>query len=264
MKTYQGAVFCDIDGTLVEESEFIFQPTEKVIEALHRVKEKGYLIGVATGRARCYIPDLRIDFDCYVSCNGAAAEVDGEALFSDTIAGAELEELLAFMEEREIGCCLENSRMCHYNKAAERDLKTILEVFRLDKSVFHPLSSVEEAVANKIMVSFDSMEKYQALVQAFGERYRIPLHRNGMSADLGKRSISKATGIQAVLKRLEIPMDYTYAFGDYDNDIQMLETVAHGVAMTPHSEKLKEIAEFVTKSVKEDGVYWGLKHYGLI
>ena len=59
-------------------------------------------------------------------------------------------------------------------------------------------------------------------------------------------------------------MENTYAFGDDNNDEEMLKTVGHGVAMTPHAKVLESVAEFITKSVEEEGVSYGLKHYGLI
>ncbi len=264
MKQYQGAVFCDIDGTLVDESAEIFVPTPKVREALHAVKEQGYLIGVATGRARCYIPDLKIDFDCYVSCNGAVAEVAGKEMFSDTIPEEELKKILAYMEENQIGYSVENPKACYYSKSGEAEVMRVLEIFRMDKSVFFPLESLEGMPVNKLMISFDDMKKYEGLVQMFGDKYLIPMHRNGLSADFGKRTINKASGIHAVIEALNIPRENTYAFGDYDNDVEMLREVGHGIAMTPHSTRLDEVAEFVTKSVSEEGIYLGLKQYGLV
>ena len=264
VKQYKGAIFCDIDGTLVDESEAIFIPTPKVRASLMQAKENGYLIGVATGRARCYIPDLQIDFDCYVSCNGAVAEVDGVCMISDTIPEEDLQKIQAYMDSHGIGYSVENAEACYYSQTGVEEFLHVLDVFHMDKSVFFPLTSTEGMPVNKLMISFDSMEKYEGLVKEFGEKYLIPMHRNGLSADFGKRTISKASGIHAVIEKLGIPKENTYAFGDYDNDIEMLREVGHGIAMTPHSAKLDPVAEYITKSVKEDGVYLGLKHYGLI
>ncbi|MBR5152938.1 MAG: HAD family phosphatase [Clostridia bacterium] len=264
MKQYKGAIFCDIDGTLVDESAEIFIPTQQVRDALHKVKEKGYLIGVATGRAECYIPDMKIDFDCYVSCNGAVATVNGKEMFSDTFGGGELKEILGYLEEQRIGYSVENPKACFYNKAGEEEVMRVIEIFHMNKSVFFPLESISGLRVNKLMISFDDPRKYDGLVERFGEKYLIPMHRNGMSADFGKRSINKASGIHAVIEKLNIPRENTYAFGDYDNDVEMLGEVGHGIAMTPHSSKLEGIAEYITGSVSENGICQGLRQYGLI
>ncbi len=264
MKKYCGAVFTDIDGTLIDENQKIFYPTPKVKEAFVKLKEKGFLIGVATGRAKCYIPDLGIDFDCYVSCNGAVAEVNGKEFFHYTIPHNDLNEIIAFMDREKMGYILENSNQCLYDKKSHDEVMNILKVFHIDPQIFSPVASTKDVEVNQIMVLYDDEEKHRRLAERFGDQYAIPKHRGGLAADLGKKEINKASGIRAVLEAFQIDRENTYAFGDQNNDIQMLQEVAHGIAMTPHAESLTWIAEYFTTGVKQDGIYWGLKHYGLI
>ena len=75
---------------------------------------------------------------------------------------------------------------------------------------------------------------------------------------------AKKEGIRAVIDCLGIPMDNTYAFGDDENDFEMLQAVGHGIAMTPHARRLEGVAEYITCSVGEDGIFHGLQHYGLL
>ena len=46
--------------------------------------------------------------------------------------------------------------------------------------------------------------------------------------------------------------------------LQMLSFVAHGIAMGNGTKDAKEAAEYVTAPLREDGIYQGLVHYGLI
>ena len=48
------------------------------------------------------------------------------------------------------------------------------------------------------------------------------------------------------------------------NDVEMLEFVAHGIAMGNGTDVAKNAAEFVTTDIHKDGIWNGLKHYGLI
>ena len=64
MKKYKGAVFFDFDGTLVDEREELFEPTDATKDSIERLKRGGYMTCLATGRARCYVPKTSIDFDC--------------------------------------------------------------------------------------------------------------------------------------------------------------------------------------------------------
>ena len=46
--------------------------------------------------------------------------------------------------------------------------------------------------------------------------------------------------------------------------MEMLEFVAHGIAMGNGTDVAKNAAEFVTTDIHKDGIWNGLKHYGLI
>jgi hydroxymethylpyrimidine pyrophosphatase-like HAD family hydrolase len=59
-------------------------------------------------------------------------------------------------------------------------------------------------------------------------------------------------------------MQQAMAFGDGGNDLPMVRDVAVGVAMGTACEELKQVADYVTLSVDEDGVSHALRKYGLI
>ena len=54
------------------------------------------------------------------------------------------------------------------------------------------------------------------------------------------------------------------AFGDGNNDIEMLEAVGTGVAMGNASDTLKAIAADICGSVTQDGIYYYCIEHGLI
>ena len=49
--------------------------------------------------------------------------------------------------------------------------------------------------------------------------------------------------------------------GDYENDIPMLQAAGYAVAMGNASDKVKEVADFVTKTNEESGVAWAMEHF---
>ena len=63
---------------------------------------------------------------------------------------------------------------------------------------------------------------------------------------------------------LGINKEDTYAIGDSINDLEMLQCVGHGIAMGNATQVAKDVAEYVTTDIHEDGIYNALKHYGLI
>ena len=54
------------------------------------------------------------------------------------------------------------------------------------------------------------------------------------------------------------------AFGDGGNDVSLIREVALGVAMGNACEALKEVADYVTTSVDDDGILNALEHFELI
>ena len=67
-----------------------------------------------------------------------------------------------------------------------------------------------------------------------------------------------------MIEYLGIDRKNTYAFGDSNNDIEMLDYVEHGVAMGNAYPEILERAKYKTKSIYEDGIYYGLKELGLL
>ena len=67
-------------------------------------------------------------------------------------------------------------------------------------------------------------------------------------------SVSKGAALERLGNMLEIPRSEIAAFGDADNDIQMIRYAGLGVAMANSSEKLLREANYVTRSNNEDGI----------
>lgn len=55
-----------------------------------------------------------------------------------------------------------------------------------------------------------------------------------------------------------------YAFGDSNNDAEMIKAAGHGIAMGNACNELKAIADYVTTDIDEDGIMNALKHFELI
>ena len=74
----------------------------------------------------------------------------------------------------------------------------------------------------------------------------------------------KGIGIQKVLEYYHLDKSEALAFGDGNNDIEMLLSVGTGVAMGNASPQLKEVADEICKDVAEDGIYDYCLTHGLI
>ncbi len=64
-----------------------------------------------------------------------------------------------------------------------------------------------------------------------------------------------------VAEYLDIPRKNIIAFGDEDNDLEMIEYAGTGVAMGNGIEELKNIADAITFSNEEDGIAFYLNDH---
>src|SRR5699024_3729033 len=85
-----------------------------------------------------------------------------------------------------------------------------------------------------------------------------------LAVDVIPANGGKGMSIRKILDYYHFDRDEAMAFGDGNNDIEMLEAVGTGVAMENASEKLKAIADDVCGHVAQDGVYHYCKEHGLI
>ncbi len=74
----------------------------------------------------------------------------------------------------------------------------------------------------------------------------------------------KVSGIQKMLELYGISREETIAFGDGENDIEMLEFAGIGVAMGNAEPEVKEAADYITTDIDKDGILNACKHFGLI
>jgi Cof subfamily protein (haloacid dehalogenase superfamily) len=66
--------------------------------------------------------------------------------------------------------------------------------------------------------------------------------------------VTKAAGLEFLAEQLGFTRDTTIAFGDGENDIELVDWAAYGVAVANAHDRVKELADFVCPSVDEEGV----------
>ena len=106
-------------------------------------------------------------------------------------------------------------------------------------------------------------EGAKLLEQEFPE-LKCPLFAGLEGADVIAKESSKANGLKILCEYFHIPVSETYAFGDSMNDLEILQEAGTGIAMGNAVPKLKEVADYVTDRIDENGIYNACKHFRLI
>jgi len=71
----------------------------------------------------------------------------------------------------------------------------------------------------------------------------------------------KHRALAALLEELELPLSDTAAFGDGDNDAEMLRMVGIGIAMGNATDSCKAAADYITADYTESGVAKGIARF---
>jgi Cof subfamily protein (haloacid dehalogenase superfamily) len=261
---YKGAVFFDMDGTIIDARHGIEEPTEKTVQTIKQLEKNGFLVGLATGRSKCYISPCAGLFNCYVTSNGAHAEVANTVISECIVQPDELAKLTSYLDDAGLNYVLEGQRMCYCKDIKEIYYLDMMNNYNFSDKYFFPLKDIQAIPVNKLMVTYDKPEKIEQFKRAYGSLYDITLQPGNQACDVGMKGISKGYGVKQVIDYFQLDPKNTYAFGDADNDYDMLCTVGNGIAMGIHSEKLELAACYITGSVQEDGIYQAAKQYGLI
>lgn len=266
-KKYCGAVFFDIDGTLIPIADFrsveelkkpecsVLLPPDSAKEAIKELNRRGYLTAIATGRSEDYMRDMGVDVSCIISANGSVVRINGETVHTDIIPQETANAITDYCTKRKLNCLIETANGCFSGVGSDDDFLWAGKSF--------PTVPKGDIRISKLITYFD--DKILAECEKlFGNVVTFMPHRYDAYMDINAKGVSKASGIMKVLELFDIDVKDSYAFGDDLNDVEMLSSVGHGIAMTPHAAALDGIVEYVTDTVANDGIYKGLKHYGLI
>ena len=256
------AVFFDIDGTLCDREMKISDSTK---EAIRLLKKNGTYVFLCTGRTLSYIVNeelLSLEFDGLVAGCGTWVSFGEEELVYEMIEPGLMKHLLEVLEEYGLPVILEG-KYDQYLEEEEFLDDPILPLLKRDTA--NGVVSIHEHdmkwEASKCSAVIKDRDYVKAL-EEISPWFEFLFHGDEF-VEIVPRGFSKATGIQAVCQRLGILHENTYAFGDSTNDLEMLKYVAHGIAMGNGMEEAKEVADYVTDDIHQDGIYNACKHFAL-
>ena len=242
------AVFFDVDGTLLSHESRSVPESARI--ALNRLAEKGIRRIVATGRSMMeleMLPVKDIVFDGYILLNGQLClDCRKKAIAENPITGTAKEHLLRLFNEKRIPIVLvEKDRM--YLNFSNRYVELA------QQAVSTPVPETGSYTGNEIYLAVAYLEqKDDALLQQLTGCKATRWNEYGV--DIVSASGGKTAGIKEYLRLNQILQEETMAFGDGENDIEMLRYAQIGVAMGNADSIVKENADYVTDWVDADGI----------
>lgn len=256
----QHLIVLDLDGTLLTDTQTISPLTK---QTLLKAKEAGHQVMIATGRpfraSQQYYKELGLTTPI-VNFNGALVHHPLNKAWG---------ELHSTIDMRVVHDVVESVDKYEYENLIAEVIDDVY-IHREDTSMMHIFNT-----GNPLVLMGDLMKNLQKdptslLIQA--TEMNVPIIRQHLSevhaeliehrrwgapfpiVEIVRKGLSKAVGISHISKEMNIPRDRIIAFGDEDNDLEMIDFAGIGVAMGNGIDQLKGIANEITLTNNEDGI----------
>lgn len=275
------AIFFDIDGTLIDFGMDVM--SDSTTNALKRAQSNGHKIFLCTGRCKKQISEylLNFGFDGIICSAGAYVECKGKTIHQRCISIPALEKMVSYFQKNYITYILMGTtrllatkdnrlKICKrfgedlgisWEEAARR-----FDILELEDDVLQNIqkySDIETGMFIQSKVSPEEVKKFlkpeiHITASSYGGR------KDEGSGEFTQNGITKATGMQDMLRYLNIQKKDSIAFGDGPNDLDMLAFADTGIAMGNALEYVKSCSDMVTDSIKNNGIYKAMSLLNLL
>ncbi len=263
----QKIAFFDIDGTLTSEIDGSIPAS--AIDAIRQARANGHLMFINTGRCLQNVEKRfrDIGFSGYICGCGTNIYCDGKDILyhpqsHETImkilhAARETNVDILFESRKEV--CFDMSRPLQHPKAIAQHQRFLDRGYYMTDDLENP-----NFFSDKFVIWYETPSQLEAFRKT-SDLYFECIDRGGTFREFVPYGFSKATGIQNVLDYYHLSIEDTYAFGDSNNDLTMLQYVKHSVAMgNSDPTTLFDLVSYVTTNSSQDGIANALKHFEFI
>ena len=268
----------DMDGTLFDSQGVI---TEKNIETLKRATASGVAVAVATGRAYAELPvEMLYEAGIHYAITGNGSGIyrlpNKECIFADCLDTEVVLNIIRELEQLDIyydvyidGLVYCPKSVCHNIRKMdmpeaihEHIERTRIVVDDLEDYIRSCGKSVEKTTLNFAHLE-DGTYLGKAESAAILDRYPQVEYLTGgyHNWEFTRAGVNKGTGIRFLAEKIGVPMEFTMACGDSENDLSMLKAVQVAVAMENASDAIKKEADYITGSNDESGVAYAIEHF---
>lgn len=246
------AVIADVDGTLMEPGEIPAPvPSEALIKAVRLTQEKGVVFSLATARSLQGIKNIIDAFKL-----DSLLILDNGALIYD----------------------LGKKTYVWESYISKEDTQSVMDILGKDKSLrvfiiddgkrLNNLKLVTGRKISKIVVLGITSAKAENLYQTLKKNPKIQVTKSVSGTEGKSESIhvtnytaTKQIAVSKFAQILNIKPEEIIGIGDSYNDFPLLMACGLRVAMANATPDIKEIADYIAPSYKEDGVVEVLEKY---
>lgn len=249
--------YFDVDGTLLDNTTHTVP--QSTIDALYQLKSKGYLVALCTGRSLLGVHEAGVDdifpWDGYVLSNGSLILDSEQNIISEVYFEPEFIHELIRVNQGPL--LLEGDENTLTSKANDRLLAS-LKHFGIP-TMYPVVPYQNQKIYNLISYDIDTLSKddYNRLI---GDK-KTALDQLGNLEVIPSQG-GKYNGLMTLNNHLNVT--HYVGFGDGDNDVDFLRNANFSVALGNACESAKQVADYITRDVDQDGIMYALKKHGVL
>jgi Cof subfamily protein (haloacid dehalogenase superfamily) len=252
-------IVSDVDETLLNSKMQLGEFSTKVFRSL---RDKGMKMTIATGKSMNAVTDLighlGIGIPMVFSNGGMVQDTDGNILYSRTLDKEIVKKILEICNRYQADWLIYHPDNIFVNEINSNTNFTM--------QYNEPFPVVIEDVEAQTSIMDDPTK---VMVINFGHPEALLPVRNDLNTSLGDQTniifslptmleimpagISKSYGVRYITDMLGVPLKHVIAFGDGDNDAEMLRDVGLGIAVQNASPLCKSNADMVVGSNEDQG-----------
>ncbi|MGL5640997.1 MAG: HAD family hydrolase [Paraclostridium sp.] len=257
-------IVSDIDGTLIGTDENLKEEFHKLKDF---IKNNNIPFTLATGRCYNEVKDFINEFEVelpIVVNNGAGTVKDGDFIGGTTMKASILRKAIECADE--LGMVIVTSDGISDKSYRHNDyIRNQIEKFGRYEEIYRPSEDEWGSASIQKLLIIDPLPDGRVdSVLKHLEPYKDMLNivkYNDRSVDIMPALTNKAQGVANIAKLLDIDVSQIMAIGDAKNDIEMINTVGVGVAVSNADSKLKEVANYVCDFPNAGGVLEAVKKF---
>ena len=255
-------IVADMDGTLLDGEGRI---PEELWGLLDVMRERGIVFVPASGRQYFTLEGMFERASCgmpFICENGTFVVRDGEEMSSCSLPRADVVrtvELLRGLRERDLGIVIAGKK-CGYFDRTEPDFRVEVDKYYRRSAYLEDILDYDDDVNKIAIYDFGDAEQgtFRDLQGALEGVSVVVSAKHWI--DVMRVEANKGNAVKSLQAELGITRDQTVAFGDYFNDLEMLEASGMSFAMADAHPGILEASRYVAPSHTEHGVIAVLKN----
>jgi len=255
-------IAADMDGTLLNEHSEL---DPQFFDLYKQLEDQGIIFAAASGRQYYSLLETFAPVSermMFIAENGTLVMYRGKELYSLSIDKPSIVRIIEgarSIEGAHIVLCGKQSAYIE-----TQDPLALAEFSKYYKRCLYvdDLLTVDDEFIKVAICHFAGSEEhlYPAINAQFGDSHQVVVSAK-VWLDLMNVDASKGAAIKHLQNTLGFSFAETMSFGDYLNDLEMLEESYYAYAMENAHQKVKETARFMAPSNKDAGVYTVIREY---